>query len=67
MNYQKEPLYELSKLSTMFYSSLDPEVILEVCKYGFPKEHIADSLHRNLANHCAATYYLMDHDPLKFG
>lgn len=38
------------------------DVVFMVCRFGYPKEHIMESLVKNEANHVATTYYLLDED-----
>lgn len=41
---------------------LDTSVAYRVARLGWPAEYIAESLYKNLKNHCSATYYLLAHD-----
>ena len=41
------------------------DVVFMVCRFGYPKEHIMESLVKNEANHVATTYYLLDEDHTK--
>ena len=75
----REATFDLSKFSAIRWRCClffrlhltvlcaEPAVVFEVAKLGFTKEHIIESLQKNLANHCATTYYLLDHDQVRLG
>ena len=54
-----EPLYEIGKFAKILNLLLDKNVAYQVSRLGFPKEHIVESLLKNMTNHCTATYYLL--------
>jgi hypothetical protein len=46
----------------MFKFKIDKVLSFKCAQLGWPGEYIAESLYKDLKNHCSATYYLLSHD-----